>query len=482
MTKPIAAGRDRQVEHAFKSCGITFVEPRGIPLAENGCGHRRTGAIGVLAQQRRGLLLVRRLQRFELDALPVAALATGRSRARRRSRRSSRRRSYARSARARRPARRSCTRSRGRRLPRRRRRRRSSAPRSARRRDRGRRRGPGGAVEHGVADDHVLFGLERRVVGRPDREHAAREPLADVVVRVADERQLEARREPRAERLPGGAVKLVLAGVRAARASSCGATAARRPRGRRCARGTSRRPRSISCQSSASASGEACACVRRSGVPAGTSGARSRSSGRGPAPASARARRRARAGRRDRRDRRNGALPSDAMISRTSSATWKKYSITCSGLPRKRLRSSGSCVATPTGHVFRWQARIITQPVAINGAVANPISSAPSSAAIDDVPSRLELPVGLHPDARAEVVQHERLLRLRETDLPRDARVQDRRDRRGSRAAVVARDQHVIGVRTSRRRPQSSRRRPPRRASPRRARRDSRSAGRRSAA
>ena len=70
------------------------------------------------------------------------------------------------------------------------------------------------------------------------------------------------------------------------------------------------------------------------------------------------------------------------MISRTSSATWKRYSITCSGLPRKRLRSSGSCVATPTGHVFRWQARIITQPVAISGAVAKPISSAPSSAAI----------------------------------------------------------------------------------------------------
>ncbi len=36
----------------------------------------------------------------------------------------------------------------------------------------------------------------------------------------------------------------------------------------------------------------------------------------------------------------------------------------------------------PTGHVFRWQARIITQPVAISGAVEKPISSAPSSAAI----------------------------------------------------------------------------------------------------
>ena len=35
----------------------------------------------------------------------------------------------------------------------------------------------------------------------------------------------------------------------------------------------------------------------------------------------------------------------------------------------------------PTGHVFRWQARIMMQPVAISGAVEKPHSSAPSSAA-----------------------------------------------------------------------------------------------------
>ena len=35
----------------------------------------------------------------------------------------------------------------------------------------------------------------------------------------------------------------------------------------------------------------------------------------------------------------------------------------------------------PTGQVFRWQARIMMQPVAISGAVEKPISSAPSSAA-----------------------------------------------------------------------------------------------------
>ena len=55
---------------------------------------------------------------------------------------------------------------------------------------------------------------------------------------------------------------------------------------------------------------------------------------------------------------------------------------TNSGLPLKRLRSSGFCVATPTGHVSRWQTRIITQPDTTSGAVAKPNSSAPSSAAI----------------------------------------------------------------------------------------------------
>ena len=54
--------------------------------------------------------------------------------------------------------------------------------------------------------------------------------------------------------------------------------------------------------------------------------------------------------------------------------------MTCSGWPLKRLRSTGSCVATPTGQVLRWHLRIMMQPAAISGAVAKPNSSAPSSA------------------------------------------------------------------------------------------------------
>ena len=74
--------------------------------------------------------------------------------------------------------------------------------------------------------------------------------------------------------------------------------------------------------------------------------------------------------------------PSSAISSRTSSAMNSKNVSTNSGLPLKRLRSSGFWVAMPTGHVSRWQTRIITQPDTTSGAVAKPNSSAPSRAAI----------------------------------------------------------------------------------------------------
>ncbi len=54
--------------------------------------------------------------------------------------------------------------------------------------------------------------------------------------------------------------------------------------------------------------------------------------------------------------------------------------MTCSGVPLKRLRSTGSCVATPTGQVLRWHLRIMMQPAAMSGAVEKAKSSAPSSA------------------------------------------------------------------------------------------------------
>ena len=74
--------------------------------------------------------------------------------------------------------------------------------------------------------------------------------------------------------------------------------------------------------------------------------------------------------------------PSFAMIWRNSSATKYMKLITCSGVPLKFLRNSGSCVAIPTGQVFKWHFLIIIQPEETNGAVAKPNSSAPSKQAI----------------------------------------------------------------------------------------------------
>jgi hypothetical protein len=70
----------------------------------------------------------------------------------------------------------------------------------------------------------------------------------------------------------------------------------------------------------------------------------------------------------------------------------------------------------------------------------------PEQRADHHVATGLHLPVDLDGDAAAQPVQHERLLRLGETELPRRARVLDRRLRRCPCAPVVAGDGHVIGL------------------------------------
>ena len=61
-----------------------------------------------------------------------------------------------------------------------------------------------------------------------------------------------------------------------------------------------------------------------------------------------------------------------------------------------------------------------------------------------DVPTRLQLPVGLHDDAVAQSVEQQRLLRLGQAELPRPAGVLERRQRAGARTAVVTGDQHDV--------------------------------------
>ena len=309
-----------------------------------------------------------------------------------------------------------------------------------------------GAVEHGVADDHVLLGGESRVLRRPHREHAAGEALADVVVRVAVERQLDAGREPRAERLARRAVQLE---ARRPPSSAArwrrGARAARRPCGSTFRDSSNSPPAAGASISSpverarrAASSGPRCgAAACRRDVRARAAGSRGRCRARcqcsSASSGSSRSTRPTSSS--------NRRMPSDAMICRTSSATWKKYSITCSGLPRKRARSSGSCVAIADR--ARVQVAGAHHHAAgrdqRRGREAHLVGA--EQCGDHDVAARLQLTVRLHPHAGAQAVEHERLLRLREPDLPRHPRVQDRRDRRGARAAVVAGDEDVVGVR-----------------------------------
>ena len=59
----------------------------------------------------------------------------------------------------------------------------------------------------------------------------------------------------------------------------------------------------------------------------------------------------------------------------------------------------------------------------------------------------LQLAVGLHADAAAQIVHHQDLLRFGQAEFPRDARMLDRGERRCARAAVIAADQHHVGMR-----------------------------------
>ena len=65
----------------------------------------------------------------------------------------------------------------------------------------------------------------------------------------------------------------------------------------------------------------------------------------------------------------------------------------------------------------------------------------------DHVAAGLQLAVGLHADAAAQIVHHQHLLRFGEPQFPRNAGMLDRTERRCAGAAAVAADQHHIGMR-----------------------------------
>ena len=142
----------------------------------------------------------------------------------------------------------------------------------------------------------------------------------------------------------------------------------------------------------------------------------------------------------------NLRMPSCAMILRASSATKKKKLTTCSGLPANFLRSTGSCVATPTGQVLRWHLRIMMQPSTTSGAVAKPNSSAPSSA-----PITTSRPVFIWPSACTRMRPRRRFstsvccVSARPSSHGVPACLIERPRRRAG-AAVVAGDHHVVGL------------------------------------
>ena len=86
------------------------------------------------------------------------------------------------------------------------------------------------------------------------------------------------------------------------------------------------------------------------------------------------------------------------------------------------------------------------QPETTSGAEAKPNSSAPEQRPDDHVAAGLELPVDLDDDPVPQPVGQQRLLGLGQADLPGDAGVLERGERRRAGAAVVARDEHHVGV------------------------------------
>ena len=303
---------------------------------------------------------------------------------------------------------------------------------------------------------------EARAARRAQHDAAAGHALADVVVGVAFEFQVQAAGVERAEALAGGAVEAQRAAARRscrgrrARARSR-RTGARRCCGRCCgwrnailaAALVRDRRRRVRCRARAASPSRRRVQRWRAAVAA-----------RASRPSPAQQRReveaalsrgcRLRAGRsRSVRPMSSSSVrtPSCASHSRTSSATKRKKFSTRSGRPVKWFaRRRSSCVATPVAQLLRWQMRRYLQPSAIIGAVPKPKLSAPSIAALITSSPVLRPPSVCSDTRVAQVVGEQRLVRFGQAQFPRRAGVADRRQRAGAGAAVVAGDGDQVGV------------------------------------
>ncbi len=298
---------------------------------------------------------------------------------------------------------------------------------------------------------------------RAHDDRAARQALAAVVVGVALEPQLDAAREPGAEALAGRA----LAG-----APRCSPRAARPRRARaRSHRTADRRPRG-----SCSRCGARAAPAGRPRWRAGSAGAgRRRSSRRAPGRAGA-------PGAAARRGRTFSGTASSGVRSTPRAFQWSTAS---SGL--EQLRAPDQLVDRAHAELRHQPARLLGDHEQVVDDVLGLALEAraqlgilgrdPDRAGVEvadahhhaaerdqrrgreaelvgpedrgdhDVAAGAHLTVDLDEDARAQVVAQQRLLGLREPDLPGDAGVVDRRLRRSAGAAVVPGDHDVVGVR-----------------------------------
>ena len=337
-------------------------------------------------------------------------------------------------------------------------------------------------------------GLEHRLRRREHRQPAARQPLAEAVVGVADERQRDAARHERAEALARRAVERDLDGVVGQTLRRRSAWSPRSPAscprcGRRCGSASRTPPacatrapagcgRSARCRARLRARDPArapCAAPPRPAGPAGaargvrsmplafqwsTAGRTSRQSAR-PIMSSI------------------FRKPSCAISSRTSSAMNRKKFSTNSGEPVNFLRSSG--ILRRDAHRAGVQVADAHHDAAHHDQRrrGEAVLLGAEQRADHHVAPGLHLAVHLHDDAVAQLVEHEHLLRFRQAQLPRQARVLQA----GQAATRPCRRR---GRRSARRRSAPWPRRPPRcprrprpRASPRCAPRGSSSSGRR---
>ena len=134
------------------------------------------------------------------------------------------------------------------------------------------------------------------------------------------------------------------------------------------------------------------------------------------------------------------------MISRTSWATKRMKLTAWAGSPVNFLRNSGSCVATPTGQVLRWQTRIMMQPSDDQRRGGKTKFLRAQQRGNDHVAAGFQLAVGFDRDAAAQIIQDQSLMGFGQAQFPRNARVLDAGLRRSACSAVVTADEHHVGM------------------------------------